>query len=216
VPTSLVPADLLSQLDSCDGDDVCVPDDFIVTAGQTIPASCVSTAGAEGRCLSTCLPSVAAAAQLLPTDGCPPEHACVPCYDPFQGELTGACNLACDPGPIEPPVTLPECCDAMGSCLAEMELPEGYAEAFAKDDCVNGELCVPDELAIGSYQAQPCTTSTIASMFGPEYGPGACMHACLAAMKNSFLKQDGCADGFKCAPCTNPLDDTPTGACNYL
>jgi hypothetical protein len=50
----------------------------------------------EGRCLSRCLPQVRPKADLLGHDGCDPEEACVPCYDPekvAQGKVpTGACD----------------------------------------------------------------------------------------------------------------------------
>jgi len=50
----------------------------------------------EGRCISRCLPAVRPKADLLGHDGCDPEEACVPCYDPErvrEGKIpTGACD----------------------------------------------------------------------------------------------------------------------------
>src|SRR6185503_16226939 len=60
-PTAIVPSGLQSLLGACPGG-FCAPDPIIAAAGQFIPNTCTSIAGAEGRCLSTCLPGVAAAA----------------------------------------------------------------------------------------------------------------------------------------------------------
>jgi hypothetical protein len=59
VPSEIVPSGIQSLLASCT-DGLCAPDPIIAAAGQFVPNTCTSIAGAEGRCLSTCLPAVAA------------------------------------------------------------------------------------------------------------------------------------------------------------
>jgi hypothetical protein len=179
------------------------------------PETCASVAGIEGRCLSLTLPDVAAYAEFLPQDACPDEHLCVPCYEPFGGEATGACSLSCDPGPSGPPVTFDACCGGIGACVPTEAVPADQTAALGVDTCMAGNLCAPVALLDGSYVAQACETSKLASL-GDEYGPGACLPACLAALDHPMLKQDGCPDGFKCAPCKAPPDGEDTGACDWI
>ena len=51
----------------------CVPEPFLTSGGQFTAASCDSIAGAEGRCLSACLPEVARKKGLLPQGACAPK-----------------------------------------------------------------------------------------------------------------------------------------------
>src|SRR4029079_1095045 len=93
--------------ESCTGG-FCTPDPFIASAGQKPPPRCRSVAGAEGRCLSTCLPDVKDRIDLLPRDSCASTERCVPCFDPTSSEPnapTGACDIGCD-DPNEPPLVL--------------------------------------------------------------------------------------------------------------
>ncbi len=55
VPSALVPMADQSQLAACPGG-FCAPDSITQSAGEGVPPTCTSVAGAEGRCLSTCLP----------------------------------------------------------------------------------------------------------------------------------------------------------------
>lgn len=214
---ALVPEENHDTFADCDADNECVPDFVIETGGNFIPETCVSIAEYEGRCLSTCLPAVAGQADLLPQDICGEGDKCVPCYDPFTKEETGACRQSCDPGPIQPPRDLPRCCEDRGDCIDAQYVPEDNADDVKQDSCVyDFERCVPDGFADGSYVAQPCTTSLI-GMGGDEYKPGACLHDCLAAVDNFLIQQDDCPDGYKCAPCLDPQNPgTETGACDYL
>src|ERR1041385_2679468 len=34
--------------------------------------------------------------------------------------------------------------------------------------------------------------------------------------QTALLRQDSCGDGELCIPCINPIDHTPTGACNLI
>jgi hypothetical protein len=217
VDGALLPQDLVGSLDRCTDTSYCVPDAFIVTGGDFLLDSCVSVAGAEGRCASTCLPDVAAQAESLPQSSCPDEHRCVPCYDPLDGAPTGICNLSCDAGPTKPPTTLPRCCAEVGQCVPAELVPPDQADRFSEDTCPQdgGALtCVPDIFLGGSYTPMPCETSWIAFFFGEEYRPGACLPACLPDVDGTFgLAQDGCPEEFKCVPCLDPTGDGSTGAC---
>jgi hypothetical protein len=68
---------------------------------------CASIAGAEGRCLSTCLPAVAAACGTLLRACAPPASGVCPAsIRRIRSDRThGACGLACD-APAQPPVAL--------------------------------------------------------------------------------------------------------------
>jgi hypothetical protein len=229
VPEALVPADTQDQLAPCTtngGDGFCTPDKFIETGGNIIPDTCVSVGGAEGRCLSECLPDIAAQAVLLPQSTCDDGERCAPCFDPFTEEDTGACGLSCDPGPTEPPLTiecpyegeplidpavLPECDPACGGahCLpADFVSP---AEQALLAPCPGG-FCAPDTLIESGGQGIPPTCTSVA---GAE---GRCLSTCIPdiAAQAQFLPQDTCAAGEVCAPCYDPTADDPTlptGAC---
>jgi hypothetical protein len=83
VPKSLVPASVSSLLADCDGGQgFCTPDSLVASAGETPPAGCRSIGGAEGRCLSTCIPQIASQASLLPVDSCDMGEVCAPCFEP--------------------------------------------------------------------------------------------------------------------------------------
>src|SRR5439155_18487117 len=82
LPDHLVPAAQKSLLTMCAGGGYCTPDKIISSLNHFVPKSCRSVAGVEGRCVSTCLPSVNALKAILPATGCDPGTVCAPCYDP--------------------------------------------------------------------------------------------------------------------------------------
>ncbi|MCA9624102.1 MAG: hypothetical protein KC731_33995 [Myxococcales bacterium] len=217
LPNGLVPAEFQSQLDGCDADTTCVPDYFIETFGKFIPPTCTSIAGGEGRCLNRCIPQVAAQADLLPQDLCADHEVCVPCYDPQTSEPTGSCELSCDPGPSEPPTTLPKCCGGNGTCVPP-SAAGAQADKLGEDSCPQDSgplLCAPDVFVDDpSWSPPSCTTGLIASIFGSDYGPGACLPECLPDVDNFLLGQDGCPEGMKCAPCLEPPFGQSSGACD--
>jgi len=212
VPNDLVPADFTDRLATCDAASKCVPDEFITTLGNTIPTTCDSVAGVEGRCLSKCLPEVIAQVDLLPQSTCTPDQACVPCYDPLTGASTGACSLSCDPGPTAPPTVLPTCCGNAGTCVPPSAAGDN-ADDLGEDTCTDGLLCAPNVFLEPSFTPTACETGAVSLLFGAEYKPGVCLPDCLPAVDNFLLGQDGCNDGYKCAPCLDPLSGEPSGAC---
>lgn len=215
VPSNLIPPESAAQLGDCDADHKCVPDDFIKSGGDFIATTCTSVAGGEGRCLSECLPDIAAQAALLPVDTCPEFQRCAPCYDPITGEETGACALSCDPGPTSPPVTLPSCCMGIGTCVPKALVPPEQAASLPQDSCpkdTNDYVCAPTAFITDpSYMPDACLTESLIG--GGE--PGVCLPECLiTGIEGALLGQSTCAAGWKCAPCTNPITGQPTGACD--
>jgi len=65
VPTTAVPADAQALLGDCDAQNKCVPSYFVERAAKFIPPSCTSVNGAEGRCLSECIPADLLASDVL-------------------------------------------------------------------------------------------------------------------------------------------------------
>lgn len=214
LPNALVPPELASQLAPCaDGASKCVPDVFLVTGGAFIPPSCRSMLDAEGRCLSRMLPAVSAQEAFLPQSTCSPAERCVPCYSPIDGTDTMACRLSCDPGPTEPPVSLPSCCDGRARCVPNAAIPEPLQETLEEDDCEDIQedafLCVPNELLDPTHVPPACSADGF--LIGPY--TGVCLSDCLSfGLQGLFLSEGTCADGYECVPCQNPLSGEPTGA----
>jgi len=213
----------IQQLAPCDGASRCVPDSFIAQKGLFIPPSCESVAGAEGRCLSECLPEVAEKIALLPKASCGANERCVPCFDPQTQEDTGACRLSCDPGPRKPPSSLPKCCKGIGTCVPASAVPADKKKQLGVDACPKDQnlLCAPDVFVNDlNYKPSPCETTALALIFGDEYAAGVCLPDCLPEISKGLggflLGQDGCPNNFKCAPCMKPglLGPEETGACD--
>jgi len=208
VPTSFVPEDQRALLADCGEDGLCVPIDLVETGGEVLLATCSSVGGAEGRCVSLCLPDAAAQADLLPDEGCRSGEVCVPCYDPTTGEDTGACTQGCDPGPSDPPPTIESCCGGLGACLGADVVPADQADLLGPDTCsMDGTLCVPSDLADPTFTPPTCRSVADAE--------GRCVPACLPSVADQadLLPRADCAEGHLCAPCFDPTTGEDTGAC---
>jgi hypothetical protein len=87
-------------VDSCSGGDLaaCVPFRFL--EDPIYLPYCTTDFGCEGRCLSACMPLTWA----WPSSpgACGYMEECVPCYDPYTQEATGACSFGGD-APWDPP-----------------------------------------------------------------------------------------------------------------
>ncbi len=215
IPKVLLPPENLSSFSDCDADNACVPNIIVASRGNFIPSTCESVFGAEGRCLSKCLPSVADKADTLPQSSCSASDACVPCFDPFTQEPTGACDQSCDPGPAEPPVTIPSCCMGEGVCLPTETVGE-KAKDLGQDNCAQNEgerVCVPTQFLDPTTSPMTC----VDTFFFSDY-PGVCLPECLPAVQGLLadvtLDQQGCPDNHVCAPCDNPVTGNSTGACD--
>jgi hypothetical protein len=222
VPTSTVPASEQSQLgaDSCPSDAnkyLCAPTEFTAAGGFT-PPTCRSLGNGEGRCLSSCLPSIAAQSSKLPASTCAANHLCAPCYDPLSGADTGACHVSNDPGPQEPAFTFPSCCTNRGVCVPMSAVPTNQQSLLGTDTCPSGQsyLCVaPRAFATNaSYKPPSCT----GALLGFINYTGVCLPDCLpslSGLQGVLLPQGTCTSSTdKCAPCVNPLTQQNTGACN--
>lgn len=199
-------------LRACSSSHVCMPDEYLLTGGNFTPITCEAAFGAEGRCLSACLPGVFETRDALARAGCPDTHRCVPCFDPFDGSDTGACEVGCDTGPTSPPTVLPSCCDDLAVCIPTDDVPPAGRPYF--ESCETG-LCVPRPIAgnVG-YVAPSCTVEALRDR-GEEQSRGICAHTCQAGLDDvrELLAQDDCEDEFLCVPCYDPADGSWTGAC---
>ncbi len=232
LPATLVPPDQQALLAPCAGGGFCTPDPIITSDNRWNPTKCTSIAGAEGRCLSTCLPSIENEAALLPTLGCAAGEVCAPCYDPTSADPTsptGACSIGCDI-PTKPPVIL-ACpwegspvldvskllpCDGGGCagshCLPKTLVPAAEADLLAS--CDNGQgSCTPDVIITSGTNYVPPTCNSIAGV------EGRCLSTCLPPIKaeSAVLPVDVCTGNTVCAPCYNPTAtdfSAPTGACS--
>ncbi|MDD9969867.1 MAG: hypothetical protein OXR73_26710 [Myxococcales bacterium] len=210
VPEQLVPEEerTLLSTDTCDErlGLLCVPDPLGEQEGFSLP-SCRAVGDLEGRCAPSCLPSVAALADQLTQGSCQADERCVPCYDPISGAPTGMCGLSNDPGPSEPPVIFPRCCDQgagpVGVCLPDAFLPQGAAEELPQETCPTAELhCTPMSLTEAPGSSFPACNS----------GGGACVPECIIDTSLAgLLPQDVCANTELCVPCS--VLGQATGVC---
>lgn len=212
VPNSLVPEGSADVLGACDENNKCVPVGYAVLNGEFKPKPCRSLLDAEGRCISTCVPQVAAQADQLPQADCGPDELCAPCFDPIDHSDTGACSQGCDTGPSEPGVFFEDCGMGRGKCVPAELVPPELAMSVPQDTCPTGFGCAPTEKARDqSYKFPPCQ----AALAGLLPAPGACVPAYIVPPDQAGLITQGpCAPGELCAPCENPLmGNMSTGAC---
>jgi hypothetical protein len=204
---NFVPQSTIDLLSRCNDKDVCVPLSLAETGGKALLTKCSSLNGAEGRCISSCVPLVATQAKQLPKDVCQGGDLCAPCYDPRTGEDTLACRQGCDKGPTEPPKVFDKCCSDRGLCVPPA-LAADQARNLNNDTCSEGLLCAPKELADPTFMAKSCD-----SIDGAE---GRCISTCVGgavAKQKDRLPTAGCGQDEVCAPCYDPITGEDTGAC---
>jgi hypothetical protein len=210
VPADLVPADQSGFLgtDTCKPDqELCVPS--VLTQPGYVPPRCRSVGHTEGRCLPDCLPEVQQQPVDLPRDTCDEHFACVPCYDPFDGSPTGACELEGD-NAREPPILFDRCCNGIGFCLPNKIIPVDQLNCLDEGTCRAGQglLCTPEVLTtVEPYLPEYCR-----SIGGAE---GRCLPACLPDITSQpvVLPQDICPDHFVCGPYYDPTNGEVAGTC---
>lgn len=206
--SSILPAAQRASLaaDSCASpSELCVPLE-LATPGA-VPESCRSLGGAEGRCLSECLPWIAASGESLPLSSCAPDMRCAPCFDPLSGGPTGACALTLHDAPEEPSQPLPSCCGGTGRCLASETFDESKGALLGRDSCEAAELCLPVPMFDPKFQPAPCEFVSGSA--------GVCLSVCLPAVaaQSAVLPSATCGTGELCAPCNDPTTGLPTGFC---
>jgi hypothetical protein len=213
---------------SCsDSNELCVPKNIALdpTGYGASQPHCQSWGGGEGRCLSTCLPAVAAVADTLKQDGddyedgCDEGSLCVPCYDPVTGEMNeDVCNAPGDTLP-QTAYRFPRCClqsgNPRGTCipiaLISQDDQNSLSQDNASDSCSDvgpiqeDFLCVPSEFAANSDPVASDCTSTLG-------GAGLCMADCFSTLPSGWLQgtcenkatnnNDDCLPCSGGAPCT--------------
>ena len=223
VPASEIPMGTdTSLLPKCPDQSFCTPDDFIATDGKFLAKKCVSLEGAEGRCLSTCIPAVSSQLSTLPKDTCAETERCAPCWNPIDGADTKACSQGCDTGPPATKVTFTPCGANRGICVPKSIVPAEFATSVPVADCTKTDyVCAPIEKAKDfNYNFPACTPTSLGGLLGqpaPNGQKGGCVPAYIVPTdQQALLLVDGCGTGEFCAPCTNPLSmpaNQPTGAC---
>jgi hypothetical protein len=221
----------ITQLAKCpDMTSYCTPDDYIATQGKFLVKTCTSLEGAEGRCISTCIPQVAKQIDQLPKDVCMDSERCAPCYNPIDGTNTHACDQGCDMIKNTTPVTFAKCgiyaMDSSktpkGLCVPKSLVPMNL-QGIPQDTCASDHLCAPIEKVKDlSYNFPTCMPGGAAALLGLMKNMagqvGGCVPPYLAGSNASLLTADVCTGGDLCAPCTNPLStpaNQPTGACPW-
>jgi hypothetical protein len=210
--------------DSCTGGLLCAPKEL--TDPAFVPVGCDSIAGHEGRCLSTCVGTVAKQVDKLPTVGCAANEACAPCYDPITDQSTGACEINGDT-PATHDAPFAKCCDnGQGTKVGVCVPPELAGDQAAmlmneqENTCSGTDLCAPTVKAQdASYKFPSCTvTGGTLAVFGCNLQgdcSGACVPSCiLASSQASQLIRGTCGVGELCAPCKDPTSGDPSGACD--
>ncbi len=216
VPASLVPASAAAMLKTCAAG-LCAPEKSIAAGGQYLPKTCSALAGAEGRCLNKSIPQVDAQKAQLSRDTCDASELCTPCFSPLDGKETGACKtVSCD-APKQPAKTFTPCCNSQGTarakCVPSTSVPSSQQGNLDDDNgtCQKGaELCVPNEMLQPNFKGPTCAGSTFLT---GDY-TGVCLSDCLSFgfIQSLGISRGNCTKGFKCAPCTNPLTGSSTGA----
>jgi hypothetical protein len=215
LPSESLPADERANLavDSCSDTQLCVPSTLVSDPTKLPDACTVAGLGAEGRCLSDCLPLVAARANQLTRESCDDHERCVPCFDPVSGAPTGACAQPGDPGPKNPPATLADCCDGGGRCAPEVYVPTALRWQFDAAECSGaGQLCVAPLAALSDPDH-----FVAASCHDPNtHAEGRCLPSCLPAVaaRAAQLSAAECRLNALCVPCFDPVGGAPTGACD--
>lgn len=222
-----IPAPTQSLLGACaDTSTLCVPDDYAKPFGKFRAKTCTSLGGAEGRCISTCIPKVNGLMDVLPKADCGQNEVCAPCYNPNDGKPTGACSQGCDPGPSPAttanPYKFQTCQGTSGVCAPIDVIPPILRTQLVAYTCPEGTLCAPIAKTQDlTYNFPKCVPSNpfvqVLASNGPNGQVGGCVPAWLSdanLLEAVFMAQDTCAAGEKCAPCYNPLRlYAQTGAC---
>jgi hypothetical protein len=199
-------ADQLSLLSPCSNTETpqhCVPVKLLITDGLTQPTVCESLNGAEGRCMSLCVPQIQEKRDQLPRTICDEDELCAPCYDPFTGESTGACDASVCDAPVDPPMTFGACCEDLGGghCVPRTAVPDDREGSLDDEDCnaltTYDDVCVPIGFDAPDYTPGTCDR--------PNGDPGICMTKCVPLINTlDFLYNPvDCPEAHQlCVPCS--------------
>lgn len=206
-------AELKKRLDGCDGDGLCVPEEYIREYTQHKPTRCTSFAGIEGRCFSTVFKDIQAQREVLQKDVCQELERCVPCFNPATGEPTGACTtVSCDAAVTTTAPTLKDCCNlggkTQGKCLLRSDVPTKFHPRLSNRECSpSTELCVPSENLDPNAKPIGCSAGLSGSR-------GVCVSDCIqfGFLESIVLGRGVCPAQHTCVPCVDPKSGLPTGA----
>ncbi|MEY4579027.1 MAG: hypothetical protein RL701_3730, partial [Pseudomonadota bacterium] len=211
IPETIVPADRRASFaaNSCDPGthSLCVPRVWVNDANAK-PATCTAHGGAEGRCMSECLPEVARRGSQLRVDACEQGEKCVPCYDPISGESTGSCDIG-DDAPKSPKQLFGACCGSIGACVPTEAVELEDRARLSADTCEQADtMCVPRDWIALDRKAVPLC-------HGYGGAEGRCLPSCLpdVGRQAGRLSRDVCAPANLCVPCYDPITGEDTGAC---
>jgi hypothetical protein len=227
VPTSLVPASQVSQLDTdggkCASGYLCAPKSLTDPTVKPKTCTTMSPLNIEGRCVPSCLPAVQTFASNLRQETCQIGELCAPCYNPIDGTITGACGINGDT-PVNAPVQFASCGNSQGLCVPSALVPANLLSAVPQDSCSTGLLCAPSDkvkdinfkypTCVGGLGNGACVPKYLAWYAGGD--PISQIAAQAFAACNGMTGVVGTlppGNDWLCAPCTNPLNGSPTGAC---
>jgi len=212
--------------DSCALRYFCAHTPHEVDGGVSTWVTCSTNAGLGralgGRCIPRGLAVVPSSELRIGQESCPEDFLCVPCYDPVDGHVTGACDATTPQAP--PPSPLKTCGGFDGGSPGGYCVPEGGtitlggASYFKQDECASGFLCVPMRTVARPGDCNERCTTTLGPL-GDQYGPGACVPSYFVRDMSpaglSILTAGTCTGpGDLCSPCLDPLNSgVPTGAC---
>jgi hypothetical protein len=181
-------------------------DDLGVTCEVEAPG--VDTA-LEGRCIPECFVKSDPLVEQLGRGSCLEGSACVPCYSPITGASTGACELGDDAPTLPAPPGYMECGENIGYCVRAETLigaVDGSVPEPEQLECAEGFACAPKSKLL---DPRSCFTHC------RSFGDGACVPKFqVPEAFREILPTEGCLAGEVCAPCINPMNGAPTGACD--
>lgn len=211
---SLVPADIATRLGSCAAEGgkpgLCIPEIYVTEKGKHLPTTCSSFAGIEGRCFSNVFKDVDQQKEILQQDACAADEKCLPCFNPANGQPTGACKtVECD-APKATAIALAACCNkngqTRGKCVPKDDIPSAYQERLDNWECnKKTELCVPDDNIDINQKPVPCDA---------DGDPGVCVSDCvdIGFFEGLLIDRGSCRADQQCIPCSHPITGKPTGA----
>jgi hypothetical protein len=136
-------------------------------------------------------------------------------YEPAAAPTTAAqqqgggnCNSDATSLPKVDPSTLPACSPTCGGahCVPSGNVPSSVQAQLAT---CSGGFCVPDSMISSGGAAPPSCKSL-------NNADGVCLSVCVpqVAQYKDIMPQSTCNADERCAPCINPLNNMPSGACD--
>ena len=178
--------------------------------GKHLPTACTSFAGIEGRCFSTVFKDVNEQKDFLKQDVCQTDERCLPCFNPADGQPTGACTtVSCDASKTQPP-TLKACCQShgemRGKCIPKTDVPSTIQDRVEVHECdKTSQLCVPTDNINTDLEPVACDAGG---------GAGVCVSDCvdIGFFEGLFISQGSCRDDQDVHPVQRTAGEALTGA----